>query len=351
MIVEPCWLQNERTRLKFPQFKQRDVMQIESLAVNGRLREKYDVLRDLENPVRDMISKHESKRELWFPSDFLPADQGAQNEKELAELRKRAEGIADNARVALALNILTEEGLPHFHRLIAANLGDGPHWKEWNGLWTAEEDRHGNVLRDYIRDSRLLNFSVLDKMQFEYIRAGFHPTWNGDPYKVFVYTSAQEKATAVSHLNTGKLVSEQEPLLYAITQKIAQDESRHYAFYLNVFREILARDPNAALESAAGVMPSIDMPGISVVNFNEYADVVRRSGIYGPRDYQKIVEQLISSWNIEFMTQLNEIGRKAQDKIMSIPARLQKVADFIESRINSKSFSFDVIFGRVLEMA
>ncbi len=326
-------------------------MQNESTSINGCPREKYEVLRDLENPVRELISKHVSKRELWFPSEFLPADQGTHNEKEVAELRKRAAGIPDNARVAVALNILTEEGLPHFHRLIAVNLGDGQHWKEWNGLWTAEEDRHGNVLRDYIRDSRLLNFSILDRLQFDYIKAGFHPIWNGDPYKVFVYTSAQEKATAVSHLNTGKLVADREPLLYTITQKIAQDESRHYAFYLNVFKEILARDPNAALESAADVMPSIDMPGISMANFNDYADVVRRSGIYGPREYQKIVEQLIGSWDIPVLTQLNEIGRKAQDKIMSIPARLQKVADFIESRVNAKSFSFDVIFGRVLEMA
>ncbi len=326
-------------------------MRKETESLNGCLREKYEILRDLENPVRDMIARHVAKRELWFPSDFLPADEGTKNEKELAELRKRAEVIPDNARVAVALNILTEEGLPHFHRLIAHNTGDGPHWKEWNGLWTAEEDRHGNILRDYIRDSRLLNFSVLERLQFDYIRSGFHPQWNGDPYKVFVYTSAQEKATAVSHLNTGRLVADKEPLLYTISQKIAQDESRHYAFYLNVFKEILARDPNAALESAADVMPSIDMPGISMANFNEYADVVRRSGIYGPRDYQKIVEQLISSWNIDVMTQLNEIGRKAQDKIMSIPARLQKVSDFIESRIRAKSFSFEVIFGRVLDMA
>ena len=283
------------------------------------IREKYEVLRDLEGTVRDLIVRHESKRELWFPSDFLPADECTDSEKEIAALRERAKGISDCARVALTVNILTEEGLPHFHRIIAHNLGDGAHWTEWNGLWTAEEDRHGNILRDYVRDSRLLKFSALEKLQFDYVRAGFYPTWNGDPYKVFVYTSAQEKATFMAHLNTGKLVEGQEPLLHSITQKIAQDESRHYAFYLDVFKEIIARDPNAALECASEVMPSIDMPGISMANFNEYADVIRRSGIYGPRDYKRIVEQLISSWNIEVLTQLNEIGRKAQEKIMFDP--------------------------------
>jgi len=307
---------------------------------------------DLEVVVGDLIAKHETKRELWYPSDLLPADQdGYVDEKKLTELRERARAIPDNARVAIALNILTEEGLPHFHRLIAENLGSHTFWNRWNNLWTAEEDRHGNILRDYVRDTRLLNFSVLERLQFNYIRAGFNPDWTGDPYKIFVYTTCQEKATQVSHLNTGKLAANKEPLLDSIAQRIAQDESRHYAFYMNIFKEILKRDPNVALHAASSIMPSIDMPGISITNFNEYADVVRRSGIYGPRDFMKIIEHLISLWNIEVLSNLNELGRKAQEKIMSIPARLEKVAEYLESRATAKSFRFDVVYGRVLDLA
>ncbi|MEK6755520.1 MAG: acyl-ACP desaturase [Bacteroidota bacterium] len=311
---------------------------------------KFEVLADLEQIVKGLIEKHESKRELWFSSEILPADEGVANEKEMAELRDRARGIPDSVRVALALNILTEEGLPHFHRLIAENLGSRTYWSQWNNLWTAEEDRHGNILRDYARDSRLVNFRALEKLQFNYLRSGFNPDWGGDPYKIFVYTTCQEKATQISHMNTGKISSAQEPLLDSITQKVSQDEARHYAFYMNVFREIIERDPNEALVSAASIMPSIEMPGISIANFNDYADVVRRSGIYGPRDYKKIVDQLIQSWKIELLTSLNELGRKAQEKIMSIPARLERIAEYIESRSTAKSFRFEVVFGRVLEM-
>jgi len=297
------------------------------------------------------MEQHQSKRDLWFPSEFLPAGEKDLDDKLIAELRDRARGIPDSARVAITINIITEEGLPHFHRLIAETLGSTTFWSLWNKLWTAEEDRHGNILRDYIRDSRLLNFRVLEGIQFDYIRSGFEPQWTGDPYKVFIYTTCQEKATQISHLNTGKLASQEEPLLHSITQKIAQDESKHYAFYMNVFKEILARDPNNALEAASSVMPSIDMPGISISNFNEYADVIRRAGIYGLRDYKKIVEQLISLWSIDVMTYLNEVGQKAQEKIMSIPSRLESVAQYIETRSKAKSFSFDVVYGRILEMA
>src|SRR5690606_28792154 len=107
------------------------------------------------------------------------------------ELRRRAEGNPDHARAALALNMLTEEGLPHFHRVLAVYLGDDSFWRNWNNLWTAEEDRHGVLLHDYVRETRLLDNRRLDEMQFEYLRAGFSPEWDKDPYRVFVYTSLQ----------------------------------------------------------------------------------------------------------------------------------------------------------------
>jgi acyl-[acyl-carrier-protein] desaturase len=312
---------------------------------------KLEVLADLEPVVAEFIESHETKKDDWLPSDMLPSGSEDSNVSFLAELRDRARGLADATRVALTINILTEEGLPHFHRLIAEHLGSRNFWSKWNNLWTAEEDRHGNILRDYIRDSRLLNFSALESMQFNYLRAGFSPDWGSDPYKLFIYTSCQEKATQVSHINTGKMAAGREPLLVSITQKIAQDESRHYAFYMNVFREIIRRDPNEALAAASSIMPAIDMPGISIQNFNDYADVIRRAGIYGPRDYKLIIEHLIRLWEIDVLPCLNEIGRIAQEKIMSIPARLEKVAEYVEQRSKAKSFRFEVLYGRVLDMA
>ncbi len=315
------------------------------------LESKLEVLADIKLVVEDFIHKHQSKLELWFPSEFLPAGEKDLDDKMISDLRARARGIPDSARVAITMNLVTEEGLPLFHRLIADCLGNDNIWYRWNKLWTAEEDRHGNILRDYIRDSRLLNFAALEKIQFDYIRSGFEPAWTGDPYKVFVYTTCQEKATQISHMNTGKFAAEHEPLLYAITQKIARDESRHFAFYMSVFKEILERDVNNALDAAASMMPSLDMPGISMANFNEYADVIRRAGIYGLRDYKKIVEQLITTWKIDVMTYLNEMGQKAQEKILSIPSRLEAVAQYVEQRSKAKSFRFDVVYGRILEMA
>ena len=64
----------------------------------------------------------------------------------------------------------------------------------------------------------------------------------------------------------------------------------------------------------------------------------------------KIVEELIKYWSIESLDGLNDLGRKAQEKIMGIPARLERIAEVLDQKSRAKSFAFDVIFNRVFAM-
>jgi acyl-[acyl-carrier-protein] desaturase len=186
----------------------------------------------------------------------------------------------------------------------------------------------------------------MEQMQFDYLRAGFTPEWDKDPYRVFTYTTLQERATQQSHSATGKIVGQYEPVLGEVLENIATEEARHFSFYRTIFEEILERDPNEALISAAHIMPSIEMPGHTMPGFREMADVIRRSGIYGPRDYLRIVQEQIRYWQIETVNGLNELGRKAQEKILEVPTRLQRIAEHIENKSKCKTFNFDLVFNR-----
>lgn len=315
------------------------------------LQARAEVLADLDAEVGELIEGHESRRTLWFPGELLAAAPDTDPGAHARTLRARAEGISLPVRIALCLNTLTEEGLPHFHRIFAQHVAPDSNLMRWNNLWTAEEDRHGAVMRDYARDTGILDIPALERMQFEYMREGFEPGFEGDPYRVFVYTTLQERATQVSHSNTGRQAGETEPLVGKVLSSVATDEARHYAFYRAVFTGILARDPDRALVSAAAVMPAIDMPGIRMPHFREMAEVVRRAGIYGPREYIRIVEEQIRHWAIGSLTGLGEAGRRAQEKILAIPARLGRVADAVEARSRARTFSFEVAFAREFGMA
>src|SRR5699024_7197525 len=120
-----------------------------------------EVLETVQPLVSELMQRHKRKRRLWYPSELLPADEQMSDEqlRNLQQLPERARGLPDAVRVSLALNLLTEEGLPHFHRLISYYLGPDSVWAKWNSMWTAEEDRHGCVIRDYVRAARLYQSS------------------------------------------------------------------------------------------------------------------------------------------------------------------------------------------------
>ncbi|HEX4873184.1 MAG TPA: acyl-ACP desaturase [Nevskiaceae bacterium] len=311
-----------------------------------------EVLRALEPVVRAETAEHQARRKLWFPNDHLPADARCDEARDqaLGELRRAARELPDSVRVALALNLLTEEGLPHFHRLIAIHFGGDSPWREWNNLWTAEEDRHGCVMRDYVRDARVFNMGEVERLQYQYIEAGFDPDWERDPYRLLAYTSLQEKATQISHANTGRQAGGIEPTLQRVLAHVAGDESRHYLFYRAVFGEILRLDPSRALSSLLKVTINFAMPGHNIAGFADMSEVLRRSEIFGTRQYLKIVEELLAYWKIGVLTGLDALGRQMQEKLMKVPARLARMADYLDSKTSPRAFAFPLLDGRTLTL-
>lgn len=314
------------------------------------LNEKREVLTSLEPLVEKLMQRHLDERKLWMPSEFMPASEEMTGEqiKYLDDVRERARGLPDPVRVSLALNLLTEEGLPHFHRLIAVHLGHGNAWQRWNFLWTAEEDRHGCALHDYVRDARLFDMEAFEKLQYLYLESGFDPDWHDDPYQLLAYTSLQERATQSAHANTGKLAAKYDPVIQRLLGHIAADESRHFRFYRDAFRGLLDVDSTRAMQSALKVMPRLAMPGHNIAGYDDMADVVHRSGIYGPRDYRRVVQECLDNWGIADLVPEDAAGREAQDKMMAVPARLDKLAGLLERRMRSKSFSFDITYQRAM---
>lgn len=321
--------------------------------LNPDLPAQREVLNSLEGEIRGFMQRHRDSRKLWMPNELMPANEQAdpQLDEELAQLRQRAAGLPDGVRVAIALNLLTEEGLPHFHRLVATYMGHESVWADWNNLWTAEEDRHGCVLRDYVRDARIYDMGALERLQYQYIESGFEPKWQDDPYRLLAYTSLQEKATQSSHSNAGRIAGQYEPRLQKVLAHIAADEARHYLFYRDSFSAVLKADTNRALAALASVAPALAMPGHNIEGFAQMSEVERRAGIYGPREYMKLVEDLVKHWAIDALTGLSAAGRAAQEKVMKLPTRLARMAEYIESKTHRRSFSFEFIYRRAFEMA
>jgi acyl-[acyl-carrier-protein] desaturase len=164
---------------------------------------------------------------------------------------------------------------------------------------------------------------------------GFDPQTEGDPYQSFIYTSFQERATKISHVNTGKLADRNgDDVLSRICKTIAGDEARHEKAYKTFMTKIFEIDPNGALLAFEKMMKKqITMPAILMDNlpadslFSRFSAITQKLGIYTAFDYAAIIKHLTQLWKVETLTGLSDYARRAQENLGNLAERYRKVAE------------------------
>ena len=174
------------------------------------------LLHELEPVVETNLNRHLSMTKDWNPHDYIPWSDG-KNYYALggADWDPDQSKLSEVAQVAMVQNLLTEDNLPSYHREIAMNFGMDGAWGNWVNRWTAEENRHGIALRDYLLVTRAIDPVELEKLRLEQVTRGFSPGQNGQGdlfaeslFDSVIYVTFQELATRVSHRNTGKACDE-----------------------------------------------------------------------------------------------------------------------------------------------
>ena len=91
---------------------------------------------------------------IWQPSDFLPDSSRDTFFTEIKELQESAQGLSYDLVAVLIGDTITEEALPSYESWLAMvqHVSDDEEggWMKWNRHWTAEENRHGDLLNKYL---------------------------------------------------------------------------------------------------------------------------------------------------------------------------------------------------------
>ena len=287
-------------------------------------------------------------------------------EEEVAELRKQAACVSDDVLVVLVGDMVTEEALPTYQTLLNTFEGcDDPTgdtqtaWARWSRGWTSEENRHGDLLNKYLYLGGRCDMRSIEVTIQHLITNGFNPQAEKDPYRGFVYTSFQERATKVSHMNVGKLAREQgDKDLGRICAQIAGDEARHEKAYQLFCEEILKRDPDGLITVFGDMMRGqIAMPaelmtdGVNENLYEDFSEVAQRLGVYTALDYADIIGHLVKRWDLENIEGLSPEAEKERDYICRLPTRYRKLAERsmqkkkqVNEEVKPRSFSW--IHGR-----
>jgi len=289
----------------------------------------------------------------WQPSDYTPDLSTEEGFEALHELREEADRLPEDALVILVGDMITEEALPSYASWISTLEGVGAMgepqtaWGAWNRAWCGEENRHGDLLNRWLYLSGRVNMREVEISIQHLITDGGDTGNENDPYRTFVYTSFQEIATRVSHLNVGKLArSVGAEKLYQLSAKIAGDEHRHARVYKYFIEKIMEVDTDEALLAFQDMMKKkITMPAMYMRErggqigdtFKRFEAVATRSGVYTGWDYVEILEDLLQDWDIAHRSGLSPAAAKAQDYLCSLPGRYRKLLQRMQDQTTRKS--------------
>ncbi|WVZ62767.1 hypothetical protein U9M48_012472 [Paspalum notatum var. saurae] len=339
--------------------------------------EKLEVFRQLEPWVEEqMLPLLKPVEDSWQPSDLLPdpAALGADGfHAACADLRAGAARVPDDLLVCLVGNMVTEEALPTYpsvlNRFAAvrdATGADAAPWARWIRGWSAEDNRHGDVLCRYMLLSARFDMRAVERAVHRLVRDGMVMRAPASPFHGFVYVAFQERATAVAHGSTARLAGAAgDAALARVCGTVADDEKRHEAAYTRVVAKLFDADPDTAVRAMAYMMRhGIDMPtalisdGRSGDFYARFMAITAQAGTYTVSDYRSILEHLMRQWGVQDLAAgLSGEGRRARDYLCELPDKIRRMEERAQDRARAVAaqnkptpFPISWIFDRVINV-
>ena len=208
-------------------------------------------------------------------------------------------------------NLLTEDNLPSYHRVIAENFSLDDAW----GFWWAGGRRGGTA---FDRDARLprrhprrrpggageracstlTHATTRSTMpaRCTKLEPTLHQNSAFEMILSVAYVSFQELATRVSHRNTGKACGD--PIADHAAARGRRRAPAH-DLYRNIVSAALDVVPDLAMAAIYSIVSNFAMPGATMPNFRRNAVLIAKDGIYDlPQHRTDVLAPVPRKWRI-----------------------------------------------------
>ncbi len=302
------------------------------------------LIRDLEPVVAVELERHLATTKDWYPHEYVPWSEGRTFAGPLNGDAWEAKDskLTPLAQDALVLNLLTEDNLPSYHTEIAFSMGRDGAWNTWLNRWTAEEGRHGIVLRDYLMATRGVNPDELEDLRMAHMQAGYQTPYPNDMLHTVAYVTFQELATRISHRNTGKI--SQDAICEGMLARVALDENLHMLFYRNLMTEAIKMEPNATMRAITDVLTNFQMPGAGMPGWGRKSVQIALAGIYDLKLHlEDVIMPVLRAWGIFDLETLSNDGAAARDELAEY---LKKSTSDVNLFIDKRESHFEKLIAR-----
>ena len=292
------------------------------------------LIRDLEPVVAVELERHISTTRDWYPHEYVPWSEGRTFAGPLNGDAWEAKDskLTPIAQDSLVLNLLTEDNLPSYHTEIAFSMGRDGAWNSWLNRWTAEEARHGIVLRDYLMATRGVDPNELEDLRMAHMQVGYETPYPNDMLHTVAYVTFQELATRISHRNTGRISND--AICEGMLARVALDENLHMLFYRNLLGAALKLEPNATMRAITDVVTNFQMPGAGMPGWGRKSVQIALAGIYDLQLHlNDVVMPVLRAWRVFEMDTLTGDGAAARDQLSAyLKGASEDVAKFVDKR-------------------
>ena len=286
-----------------------------------------DLLTELEPVVAAELDRHLSMAREWFPHQYVPWSSGRDFDGPLGGTPWSPEdsAVSPEARDALVVNLLTEDNLPGYHREISTIFGRDGAWGTWVDRWTAEENRHSIVIRDYLTVTRAADPVALERARMSHMQGGYQADHGDKMLHALAYVSFQELATRISHRNTGKVSGD--PVCERLLARVAADENLHMLFYRNLLNAAFELSPNKTMRAVTDVVTNFQMPGHAIDGFLRKSVAIADAEIYDLRiHHDDVLLPVLRQWRVFDLEGLDAEGDEAREELSRFLERLDTAA-------------------------
>ncbi|WP_439032294.1 acyl-ACP desaturase [Gordonia terrae] len=193
-----------------------------------------DLIIALEKALPEIAEDHQAAATPWNPHDWVPWDDG-RNFAFLGgdDFDPSQATLSDEARAGLLALLLTKDNLPSYHRVLAKHFPAFSDWRQLVGVWTAEDNRHAIVLRDYLVVRRAIDPVDAEERRRIHVTQGYRQTPEQveplSPLDVLALMAVHENQ-CVHFIATLKAVANDEVLEEILTKIAADDQQQAVTF-------------------------------------------------------------------------------------------------------------------------
>lgn len=254
-----------------------------------------ELLAELATEVELNYRRHVQRADIWMPHDLVPWDEG-RNFAFLGgeDWSPEQSHLADVDKLALTVAVIISDNLPSYHREIGKTMHAGMWWR-WVNRWTAEEDRHSILIRNYLMATRAVDPVELERIRVQAMTDSFF----APPMRLLellANCAFDEAAAVIRHRNTAAATSD--PMVAAICERLARDDELQCDFYADMVTAALELVPEQTVAAIADRVRNFRVPTVDLPGRDSTAELAA-AGIYDPNCEPELVfTPLLRRWNV-----------------------------------------------------